>query len=105
MSRGYTVYRVDRDSGIMEPVGCLLERRDKDPRRYSRSRLIDEARRLFGLANAEFIRIVLDHTTSSRELGETTIARGVLTIRSTKCDASSGQSEDAKLNQQNEGKH
>lgn len=102
MSRGYTVYRVDRDSGVMEPVGCLLERRDKDHRRYSRSRLIAEARQLFGLANAEFIRIVLDHTTSPRELGETTIARGVLTIRSTKCDASSGQSEDA---QPNGGKH
>jgi hypothetical protein len=105
MSRGYTVYHVDRDSGIMDPVGCLLERRDKDHRRYSRSRLVAEARQIFGMANAEFVRIVLEHTTSPHELGETTMAQGILTIRSTKCDASSGHPENAHQNQNNGGKH
>ncbi len=80
MVRVFSVYRVDRTTGLTEAVGCILERRDKDRHRPLRSQLAVEARSVFGLDDDECIRIVPEHPVDTERTEETTLSFGRITI-------------------------
>ncbi len=81
--RGYTVYRVDYVTGRRDPIGSILDRREKD--RGPGENLMDllvEARRLFGKGEKEAIRIVLDAPRDAREVRRLAYSKGIVTITS-----------------------